>query len=651
MNKIILNTRRQEVKETRQYLKSAWTIVMCSCILVFSSSITFTSCSDMLDVESTRQNIEPSIEDKTDSVFYAFGILQAMQQLADQYVFQGEMRGELVKTTQYTDNNLRQLYDYSATTENKYDSAYVYYRVINNCNYYITYCDTAQYNGSTNVVMDKYIATHAIRAWAYLQLARNYGKVPFFTEPLTKISDIDKDYPELDINGILAQLAPDLERYAARYYKVPNFGYTGNTGPSIGSPNWESAAKNFLPRLCFIPLNVVLGDMYLETGDYESAARHFVTYLTRLADQTKTDYTAPMASKNSVGRFGDDDDLPDRSQIGATVNGTTWASIWYSNSVNDIISYIPMATTAQNGQTTQVPLTFGFNYYATKEETGGDPYVDEIQLLPSDAMNLLSDSTDYYYYAATDKLDKFDSIRVAKAGDMRMRSIMHQTLNADTIQQWIDKYKYANIVLYRVSTIWLRLAECFNRLGMPDAAFAILKDGINANILEQAADGSYYMNYITEDTRNKLKTTYPLLSDEYSKKFTIANISGIHTHGAGRAASDCPAANGVGGTTYHTGKSPYQYDRVIGKKLKELADAGVAVGTTKNDTINAVEDLLCDEYALELAFEGCRYYDLLRIADHKNRAGLYGANYGDAWLTRKLGYKGWTPAKKYLPFK
>lgn len=608
------------------------------------------SCSDMLDVESTRQNIEPSIEDKTDSVFYAYGILQAMQQLADQYVFQGELRGELVKTTQYTDNNLRQLYDYSATTENKYDSAYVYYRVINNCNYYITYCDTAQYNGSTNVVMDKYVATHAIRAWAYLQLARNYGKVPFFTEPLTKISDIDKDYPELDINGILAQLAPDLEKYAARYYKTPSLGYP-TSGVSIGSPNWESAAKYFLPRLCFIPLNVVLGDMYLETGDYESAARHFVTYLTRLADQTKTDYTAPMASKNSVGRFGDDEDLPDRSQIGATVNGTTWASIWYSNSVNDIISYIPMATTAQNGQTTQVPLTFGFNYYATKEETGGDPYVDEIQLLPSDAMNLLSDSTDYYYYAATDKLDKFDSIRVAKAGDMRMRSIMHQTLNADTIQQWIDKYKYANIVLYRVSTIWLRLAECFNRLGMPDAAFAILKDGINANILEQAADGSYYMNYITEDTRNKLKTNYPLLSDEYSKKFTIANISGIHTHGAGRAASDCPAANGVGGTTYHTGKSPYQYNRVIGKKLKELADAGVAVGTTKNDTINAVEDLLCDEYALELAFEGCRYYDLLRIADHKNRAGLYGANYGDMWLTRKLGYKGWTPAKKYLPFK
>ena len=47
------------------------------------------SCSDMLDTESTRQNIEPELTAKTDSLFYGFGILQAMQQLADQYVLQG----------------------------------------------------------------------------------------------------------------------------------------------------------------------------------------------------------------------------------------------------------------------------------------------------------------------------------------------------------------------------------------------------------------------------------------------------------------------------------------------------------------------------------------------------------------------------------
>ena len=91
------------------------------------------SCSDMLEVESDRQLTDPTIDQKTDSIFYAFGVLQAVQQVADQYVFAGEMRGDLVKPSEYTDNNLRQLYNFTATTANKYDSAYVYYRIINNC--------------------------------------------------------------------------------------------------------------------------------------------------------------------------------------------------------------------------------------------------------------------------------------------------------------------------------------------------------------------------------------------------------------------------------------------------------------------------------------------------------------------------------------
>ena len=148
--------------------------------------LTLSSCEDMMKPNSDRQNFNAELNAKTDSVFYAFGIAQAMQQLADQYYFQGEMRGELVSTTDYTDNNLRQLANFSADASNKYDSAYVYYRVINNCNYYLAHRDTTLLTGSTNVTRRETAAVKAYRAWAYLQLARNYGKVPFFTEPLTK---------------------------------------------------------------------------------------------------------------------------------------------------------------------------------------------------------------------------------------------------------------------------------------------------------------------------------------------------------------------------------------------------------------------------------------------------------------------------------
>ena len=631
------------------------------------------SCSDILETESTRQNIEPSITEKTDSVFYAFGILQAMQELADQYVFQGEMRGDLVKMTPYTDKNLQQLYNFSATTENKYDSAYVYYRVINNCNYYIAHCDTNLYNGSTNVIIDKYVAAKAIRAWAYLQLGRNYERVPFFTEPLMQISQIERGFPEMTLPEIVEHLASDLEQYTG--YQTPSLGYV-STLVGVESPNWESTPKSFLPMLCFVPVDVVLGDMYLEVGNYSAAASHFITYLTKVAPDRGSIYSgyhAPMASKTlSIGRMGigmsGDDDLPDvnnfpNRNIYVEQASGNWASIFGRNNVNDIVTYIPMASKAQNGKTTQVPLTFGFDYYATPEENkrSGAPYVDEIQLLPSDAYNLLSDSTEYYYYSGyTGQAagDLYDSVRIAKAGDMRLRSVIHQEESGDTTIQWIDKYKYATIVLYRTSTIWLRLAETFNRLDMPDAAFAILKDGITEKILERDGMGVYSVDYITENTRQLLMSRYPLLSQENVDRFTTPRrVYGIHTHGAGAAASDYPTGSQSGRNTYHTGKSPYQFDRMVGLKMQELAEKyDIEVGTTRQDTINAIEDLICDEYALETAFEGNRFSDLCRMARHKNESGLYGGNFGSIWLARKLAYKNPTkdltnPTNWYLPFK
>ena len=613
----------------------------------------------MLETESTRWNIDPEIGEKTDSVFYAFGILQAMQQLADQYVFQGEMRGDLVKTTPYTDNNLRQLADFSATTANKYDSAYVYYRVINNCNYYIAHCDTALYRGSTNVVIDKYVAAKAIRAWAYLQLGRNYKQVPFFTEPLTKISQIDDNtFPELTLDGIVAQLASDLEQYSG--YLTPSFGYVGTNAFSVGSPTWESTAKLVAPRYCFIPVDVVLGDMYLETEQFDAAARHYINYLVTTPYDNKSRFVAPMASKSlSTGRFGAaDDDLPNRMLISAEIiTSPAWSGIFARNQVNDLVTFIPMAVSRENGPTTQVPLTFGFNYYATSEENARigslrEPYVEEIQLLPSDALNQLSDSTEYYFYTAhSGQTNSFDSISIAKCGDMRLRSVIQQTMVDDSTKQWIDKYKYANIVLYRTSTVWLRLAEAFNRLGMSDAAFAILKDGISDALVSKNNQDVYYASYMTPETRSKLQTTYPLLSEANISKFPAASACGIHCHGASKAASDYAT------TSYLTGSSPYQLDRMAGLKMQELAQQfAITIGTTKQDTINAVEDLICDEMALELAFEGTRWYDLKRLARHKNSAGLYGSNFGGQWLARKLAFKNPVVSLEdennwYLPFK
>jgi hypothetical protein len=588
------------------------------------------SCSDMLETDSERQVFDPSLSDKTDSLFYAIGILQGLQQLADQYVYQGEMRGDLVKTTVHTDNNLRQLANFTATTANKYDSAYVYYRVINNCNYYIAHRDTTLRTGSELVVMKEYAAIKGIRAWAYMQLARTYGKVPFFTQPLTQISDIDNSqFPELKLSEIVDRLAPDLEQYTT--YSTPT---GGNTYPAGSVITYSKL---------FIPVDVILGDMYLETEQFAKAAQHYITYLTEVANDNQR-HTAWIQPFSGSGRVIYMDQLPsdwDNSNFNTRGAGQ-WQTI-FSTIGHEYITYIPMATNSQRGLTTSLPKTFGYDYYST-DLTGNSRYIDEIQIQPSESYVALSEAQPFYY-KSTASTTTSTVINASNLGDQRYSGITRTSTDdeSDSTTVWITKYNTARVILYRNTTVLLHLAEAFNRLGMYDAAFAILKDGISTALLAAP--------YLSNTTQQNLQTTYPLLSQANMSKFNTEHFMyGVHCHGTGYA-------NDADANVYTPGMSPYQMADVIGKKMAEISAAfNVNVGTTAADSINAVEDLLCDEYALEFAFEGNRFNDLMRLARHKNAAGTYSANFGGRWLAKKLAYKNPTVALEdennwYLPFK
>ena len=224
---------------------------------------------------------------------------------------------------------------------------------------------------------------------------------------------------------------------------------------------------------------------------------------------------------------------------------------------------------------------------------------------------------------------------IAEIGDMRRLASMHQVTTAATAAQAaqtyavLTKFSSANIPIYRTATVYLRLAEALNRMGYPDAAFAILKDGINEDLTAYVIQGdstdlAVPGRYIKPATYQMLRTTIPFLSDENKESF--AQNWGIHSRG-----------------TYYTqgAFSPYQLDSIVAKKFDELNAQFSILNTqfSKQDTINAVEDIICDEMALELAFEGNRFGDLTRIARHKNVAGTYGANFGSRWLAAKLAYK------------
>lgn len=180
-------------------------------------------------------------------MFYINGILKGVQQAIDQNVLINELRGDLLTTTKDASTDLQKLasFDYSGT--NKYDSAYVYYRIINNCNYYIAHRDTTLITGSSEVAMKEYAEAKAIRAWAYLQLTHNYGKVPFYTKPLTDIAGIENaaSSEKKDIYGIAAELAPDLEQYVD--LPVPNWDNFDAGTNDAGNNKTVNTAKMMIP--------------------------------------------------------------------------------------------------------------------------------------------------------------------------------------------------------------------------------------------------------------------------------------------------------------------------------------------------------------------------------------------------------------------
>ena len=617
-------------------------IIAALCGMLFAA----TSCEDMLETDSNRQIFDPALDQKTDSMFYTLGILKGVQQAIDQYVLVNEMRGDLTQVNQYTESDLRALANFSATVENKYDSAYVFYRIINNCNYFIAHRDTSLLTGSRQVAIPEYVQAYSIRAWAYLQLAKIYGSVPFYTEPVTSISQANEVREKKDIRGICDALAPDLAKFSGQ--AVPTYG----TNVSVGTTN-RGSTKFVNTRYTMFPVDLVLGDLYLEAGDYTKAAQSYFTYLRDNRLPAYYYYNTPTFSAEMRRNLPNDITY----YFGNYYN--SWSSIFTTNSPSDIITYVPMAVNKLRGMTTDLPRLFGYDYYATEstlELSGGNVsssiYLLEREIDASTAYTDLASAQNFYYVPASDQTGR--TVKSVPIGDTRRHMILSYRTKGDSLFYEMNKFESANIPIYRATTIYLRLAEAINRMGYPDAAFAILKDGLNRDI----SNDSIYMR---AETQQMLRTTVPFFSTENIEIF--ANNYGIHSYGSGYTQGVFSPYQMVTEVT----RKIEQLDEAFGLNIQPLEEVVEDVDEEGNpithyfyswaleDQINAVEDLICDEYALELAFEGNRFGDLCRLARHKNADGRYGSNFGSRWLAKKLEAKKVVvnledEANWYLPF-
>ena len=541
-------------------------------LLTFQFSVfSLTSCQDFFDTDSTHiVNVEDAqLLDASDTIYSMIGVLNKMQAIADRTVLLGEVRGDLMNINANTSSDLRDVALFQVGDSNKYNSPRDYYAIINMCNLYISKADTTlEDSHGKSLFLNEYAAIKAIRAWTYLQLVTTYGSVPFVPEPILTKEEGERDYPRKDIQGICDYFLNEdgLQQLAAM--------------DEVTYP-WYGDIKGTPSQLFYIPLYVILGDLNLWAGNYLDAAKCYYSYLDTRNKSTSEGY--PLTS--NIVQW--------KSSTAASDN---WSNMLVTESTAkyaEVISVIPMDSIESEG------------YYSELRGLTNSSYSDdyEVSLVPSDYLKALSRSqTNVRYDETSEKYNTVAASTDEYQGDLRLPVEYTLTTGAYTDNsgkkidgQRIGKFRtsFGNIHIYRRGLVYLRLAEALNRAGYPRFAYAILATGVDNSFIKKNIT-PYYRNDSTMLVSNFAfpDTRYSVMKPD--SVYTVSQMNhgmvGIHERGCGW-------------TGWVSGAYDMPYNSNITDSLQQIAWQQ-----------EQVEDMIVDEEALECAFEGYRYYDLLRVA-------------------------------------
>lgn len=315
-----------------------------------------------------------------------------------------------------------------------------------------------------------------------------------------------------------------------------------------------SLGERITSDMCNFPVKFVLGDLYLWSGQYEAAAREYHDLIVDQSAVITTRYQSTWVVDNGV--------FVERDW------GVTTPYWWTDQFIL--------------GNPGQITVIAGSTEYGEGAELDSLTFYSP-QVVPSQpSVDNWKNQT--YYYNST----------VYRDGDLRgdvgsylgpeyySNYVTSRSTGSFPIRIW----KFVNmsystskaVLVYRNALLYLRYAEAVNRAGKPNLAFAVLKNGMSSETMA--------VDTIVPPSEKYDPSTGTFYDYTNFQDITFRNNIGIHELGCGNV---------------HLAK-----DYIIPEE------------SSQDDSIRYVEDKIVKELALETAFEGNRFQDLMRVALRRN---------------------------------
>ena len=528
--------------------------------LAFLTCFFAVSCSKILnkDPETTldSKNVYRNIFDADAAVIGVYGKFMG---LAKQYVLMNELRADLLSVTDNADNELREISTHSTTQNNSYTSPKPFYSLINECNDVLKNFDIMLKDNKFKITEynQRYSDVACIRSWLYLQLGIHFGNIPYVTSSLDNVDAVVKDslqFKPISFNTLLDTLI----KFTSNLPYISPY----SAGSSLLLTVDGSSTTNF-----FIEKNALLGDLNLWRGKYNAAA----TYYRALMEGSGYFFASGSGAYYDNFKVSNFSSIPGYLDISYLRYHENDLRSFIDNNTQGWRSIFANSSYASAELMWVLPFNYNFapsNPFIEIFSNVGGKYLVKPSQLAIDYWNSQKQTNNFPYDAR---------------GLMTYRTINGQPVIVKNLYTYLNEssllptnvlQKNGNWFLLRAAAIHLRYAEAANRDGYSKLAYAFVNKGLGNTYTAPTSDVTNYQN--TFD-----------LPDPY--KFDARN-----------------------GTYPYFRGSWYRHEGIRGRAN--------LVSTPAADTASTVdmENSIINESGLELAYEGYRWPDLLRVALRRN---------------------------------